>query len=48
VRKPVGLARDVVVDPLEPERLEPARGSWAEVSETVVAVPHCESQKSQL
>jgi hypothetical protein len=30
--KPVDLARDVVVDPLEAERLEPARGPWAEVS----------------
>src|SRR4051812_4021153 len=36
--EPVGLAGDVVVDVLEAERVEPARGSWAHVSETVVAV----------
>jgi hypothetical protein len=27
--EPVGLARDIVENLLEPERLEPARGSWA-------------------
>jgi hypothetical protein len=38
VRDPVGLAGDVVVDALEGERFEPARGSWARVSEGVPAV----------
>lgn len=41
-RKPgapaVGLAGDVLVDPLEPDALEPRRGSWAHVSLGVVAV----------
>ena len=35
---PVGLSGHVVVDLLEPERLEPRRGSWAQVSLRVVAV----------
>jgi hypothetical protein len=38
VGKPVGLARDVVIDLLKSERFEPARGSWAHVSERVPAV----------
>jgi hypothetical protein len=38
VGEPVGLAGDVVVDVCEAERFEPARGSWAHVSEVVVAV----------
>src|SRR5918992_2189923 len=35
---PVGLAGDVVVHVLEPDALEPRRGSWAHVSLVVVAV----------
>jgi hypothetical protein len=38
VGEPVGFSGDVVVDVLEAERVEPARGSWAHVSEVVVAV----------
>jgi hypothetical protein len=38
VGKPVGLAEHVVVDPGEPEGLEPARGSWAQVSQPIPAV----------
>jgi len=38
VREPVGFAGDVVVDVLEAERFEPARGSWTHVSGVVVAV----------
>jgi hypothetical protein len=38
VGKPVRLAGRVVVNVLEPERFEPARGSWAHVSDVVVAV----------
>ena len=38
VGQPVDLARDVVVDLGEPECVEPARGSCAEVSERVPAV----------
>ena len=37
-REPVLLARDVVVHLAEAKRLEPARGSWAEVSYRVPAV----------
>ena len=37
-RAPVLLAGDVVVHAVEPESLEPHRGSWAEVSLVVVAV----------
>jgi hypothetical protein len=38
VGEPVGLAERVVVDPGEPEGLEPARGSWAQVSQPIPAV----------
>jgi hypothetical protein len=38
VGEPVGLAEHVVVDPGEPEGLEPARGSWAHASQAVPAV----------
>jgi hypothetical protein len=38
VFKPIDLARHVVVDLGEPERFEPARGSWAHVSKRVPAV----------
>src|SRR6266540_3829982 len=38
VRAPILLAGDVVVHAPEPHRLEPPRGSWAEVSLVVVAV----------
>jgi hypothetical protein len=38
VGEPVGLAGGVVVDVLEAERFEPTRGSWAQVSDIVVAV----------
>src|SRR6185312_7812201 len=38
VREPVSLPRLVVVDLGEAERFEPARGSWAQVSERVPAV----------
>ncbi len=37
-RQPVHLARDIVVDPLEPEAFEPPRGSRAHVSLEVVAI----------
>jgi hypothetical protein len=37
VGEPVGIAGDVVVDVLEAECFEPARGSWAHVSEVVGA-----------
>ena len=37
---PVGDARHVVVDLIEPEALEPARGSWRHVSQPVVSVHH--------
>lgn len=32
VSKPIYLARRVVVDLVKTERLEPARGSWAQIS----------------
>ena len=38
LRDPVDLAWEVVVDLGEAERFEPARGSWAEVSEPIPAV----------
>jgi len=38
VGEPIHLPGDVVVHVGEPECLEPARGSWAEVSERVPAV----------
>ena len=38
IRQPVLFARDVVQDLREPQRFEPARGSWAQVSLVVVAV----------
>ena len=38
VGEPVGLAQHVVVDPGEPQGLEPARGSWAQVSQPIPAV----------
>ena len=37
-RKPIQFARDVVVDLLETQTLEPPRGSWAEVSGAVPAI----------
>ena len=37
-RAPVALAVRVLVDLLEPHRVEPPRGSWAQVSLIVVAV----------
>jgi hypothetical protein len=40
VGEPVDLPKGVVVDLGEPERFEPARGSWAQVSEGVPAIQH--------
>jgi len=38
VGRPIGLARDVIVDPGDPQTFEPPRGSWTYVSLVVVAV----------